>query len=178
MTTNRAFGLAAVLAAAMLAGCQAGPVQQGDAPALVTDDSAGYLDGLAARPEVTQDEAFAGLVLLLDGAAAEEPFEARVETLRQRGIVDRTWTFDPARTVTFGQAAYMLYQVFHERGLVGGATLMLLGPTQRYALREMQFQRLMGEGFVYQRITGMEYVAMLTRADAYIRTGRVPETLK
>ena len=164
----------------MLAGCQAGGlrVAGGEAAAVATDDSSRYLDELADTRAVSQDQAFAGVLMLLDGQAPAQSFEGRVQQLHARKVVGACWSFRPDKPLTKGQAAYMVYQMCRQKGLSGGLTLTLTGPSQRYALRELQYQRLMGQGVFYNKVSGMEFVALLTRADAFLRTGQVPETLK
>lgn len=162
--------------AMIVAGCATTPtVQHGQAEALATDDSAAYIDQLYAKPNVSQDEAFAGVMMLLDGDAPAQDFATRVHALADRGLVGPGWTFDPERPLTNGEAAYMIYQAGE---FEGGVTLMLTGPSQRYCLREMQYQGLMNDGAFYSEITGMEFAGLLTRAEAYIRTGDVPDVLK
>lgn len=164
------------VAGALLAGCATEPqIRQGDVSAMATDDSAGYIDRLYSQDRVSQDEAFAGMLLMLDGAAPQQDFAARVRALADRDVVDPAWTFDPDAPLTKGQAAYMAYQA---GGFPGGLTLTLVGPTQRYALRELQYQGIMSNGVFYTDVTGMEYAGLLTRTDAYRRTGDVPEVLK
>ena len=56
-------------------------------------------------------------------------------------------------------------------------TLQLTGPSQRYCLRELQYRRIIGPGFILSKVSGMELVAVLARADAIRTTGEVPEVL-
>ena len=52
-------------------------------------------------------------------------------------------------------------------------SLALTGPSQRYCLRELQYRGLMAPGIWYNDVTGMEYLAILTRADELRQTGKV-----
>ena len=68
--------------------------------------------------------------------------------------------------------------VYQACGLKGGLTLTLTGPSQRYCLKELQYLGLMSEGQVYNGVTGMEYVAILSRADELRQTGQVSDVMK
>ena len=70
--------------------------------------------------------------------------------------------------------AYMIHQACRApRGVV----LTLTGPSQRYCLRELQYLGMMSQGFPTTTVTGMEFVAVLTRAEEYRRTGKLPEVM-
>ena len=69
----------------------------------------------------------------------------------------------------------MVYQACH---MTGGLTLTLFGPSQRYCLKELQYRGLMTEGPSYNMVTGMEYVAILARADELRQTGKVSAVMK
>lgn len=168
-------GTAVLLAAVLSAGCE-GPIGtvegKGSPPALPPgEDSAAYLDRLSEQSTVSENDAMRGLLLLLDGKDEATSFEQRREMLAQRGIVSGDWTFQKDRPVTRGKFAYMVYRAI---GLPGGVILTLTGPSQRYCLREMVYHRFMAEGALLAPVTGMECVEVLTRAEAYRRTGQPP----
>jgi len=165
----------AVLALVALGGCggQAGIVSSG--PALSEgEDSAAYLDRLSSQQTVSEDDAMRGVLMLMDGKDAAGSFEQRVERLRQHGVVGERWDFQADRPLTRGRMAYMVHQACK---LPGGVVLTLTGPSERYCLRELQYRGFVAPGAYYNPVSGMEFVAVLTRADAYLETGEVPETL-
>jgi hypothetical protein len=59
----------------------------------------------------------------------------------------------------------------------GGVILTLSGPSQRYCLRELQFRGFVSPGLPYTPVGGMEFVAVLNRAEVYRRTGEAPQVL-
>jgi len=174
MTTTGA--LAAAILAAALAGCSTGPMRVVGAEASLPakEASPGFLDRVAAGPNVSENDAMRGLMMLLDGQDTAETFGQRVEKLLGRDVIDSTWDYDAARPITRGKLAYMIYQAC---GTPGGVMLTLTGPSQRYCLRELQYQGMMGPGTQAGAVTGMEFVAVLNRADTYMRTGEVPEII-
>ena len=60
----------------------------------------------------------------------------------------------------------------------GGVVLMLTGPSQRYCLRELQYLHMMAGGSFYEKVTGMEFVAVLSRGDIFLRTGELPDIME
>lgn len=154
------------LAAAILAGCAQGPRMTGAGVKFAeAEDSAAFLDRISSQPSVTENDAFRGILLLLDGKDSAATFADRVKALESRRIVNPAWTYSASRAITRGKLAYMVYQACK---MQGGLTLTLAGPTERYCLREMQFIRMFGPGAVYGDVSGMELVSVLNRADDYM----------
>ncbi len=138
-------------------------------------DSAAYLDAMSSRPSVTEAEALEGMLLVLGDQGRKRTFADAVEHLVGQGVVDPKWHHSAEREITKGRVAYMVYQVSKIRG---GLTLTLFGPSPRYCLKELQYRGLMSEGLTYTTVTGMEYVAILTRADEQRETGEVSDILR
>lgn len=138
------------------------------------ENSAAYLDRISSQANVSENDALRGILMLLDGDDKAQTFAQRVEILRGRSIVAQRWNCDASRPITRGRLAYMIYQSCN---MPGGVILTLAGPTQRYCLRELQWRQMMRTGLGQTPVAGMEFVSVLTRADAYIRTGKVPDKL-
>jgi hypothetical protein len=116
-----------------------------------------------------------GVLLLTDGEDKATNFNQRIKILTEQGIVPREWDYDAERAITYGRLAYMIYRTCNLRG---GVTLTLLGPSQWYALRELQYQRFIAPGALYSKVPGMEFVAVIGRSDTYLESGEVPEVLQ
>lgn len=160
----------------VLVGCDApmGTVAGKGSPVALPaeEDSAAYLDRLSSQNTVSENDAMRGVLLLLDGKDEASSFEQRREKLAERGVVSGTWNFQKDRPITRGKFAYMIFQATK---LPGGLILTVGGPNQRYCLRELTYRQFMAQGFILAPVTGMEYVGVLTRADTYVRTGKLPE---
>ena len=165
-----------LVAAGMLAaGCgQGGQVRPAQAELPGQETSPAFLDRVASTPTVTENDALRGVLMLLDGKDDSESFAQRAEALKARRIVDPAWDFAADRAMTKGRLAYMLYLACK---VPGGLTLTLTGPSQRYCLRELQFIGMMSSGATYADVTGLEFVAAITRADTYIQTGELPDLM-
>ena len=116
-----------------------------------------------------------GILMLQDAQDETTSFRQRVSLLQDRNVVPGSWDLDPQAPITRGKLAYMIYQSCKMRG---GVILTLSGPSQRYCLRELQYRKMMPRGVFYLPVTGMEFVGIVAKADAYGRTGRFPETLE
>jgi len=163
----------AAIAAGGLAGCGAAGtrIANTDAALPANEDSAAFLDRISSQVNVSENDALRGILMLLDGQDQAGTFGQRVEKLAGREVVPASWDFDAARPITRGRLAYMIYQAAK---IPGGVTLRLIGPTERYCLRELQYRRMMTRGAPYTPVSGMEFVAVLTRAEMYVRTGKFP----
>jgi hypothetical protein len=160
---------------ACAAGCSSGRIVSGQASLPKDETSAAFLDRAASQRDVTEDDALRGMILLLEEKDDCADFQARVKKLSERGIVWPQWDFVADRPITKGRLAYMVCQACKVQG---GLTFTLLGPSERYCLRELQYQKFMVGGLLNTPVSGMEFVAILGRADEYMRTGRVPEVLR
>ena len=165
--------LLAVVAAGVVIGCTGPHMKVAAAAATLpaNEDSAAFLDRMSSLDTVSENDAMRGIILLLDGKDTAGSFEKRVNILTEKNIVAAGWDFAAHRPITRGKFAYMIYQTSK---IPGGIILTLTGPSQRYCLRELQYHQVMAPGFLFAPVTGMEFVAVLTRADEYIRTGNLP----
>jgi len=160
----------------LLAGCQAGgSIAAGESTLPPGEDSAAFFDRLSSQENVSENDAVRGLLYFVDGKDEAESFTQRVESLRGRGLVSDAWSFDADRPLTRGKLAYMIYQACD---IPGGVTLLLTGPSQRYCLRELQYQGFVPPGSGWGPVSGIEYVSVLSRAAAYQETGEIPVTMK
>ena len=119
------------------------------------------LNDTVTSDTVTENEALRGVVMLRDGEDKAWRFSQRVDNAIEAKLASAVWDYDGKRAITRGKAAYMVYQAI---GHPGGLTLMVVGPTQRYALREMVFHGVMAPGALKDEISGEEFAAVLVRA--------------
>ena len=137
--------------------------------AIEQEDSAGYLDRTGSlKGCVNENDAMRGILLLLDGEDKCANFTERVNKLADRGIVDKSWAFDAAKPLTRGKMAYMVCQ---SCDIDGGVIMTIMGPSTRYCLRELRYKGIVVKPYIFGEVTGLEFVAVLSRADNYISTG-------
>ncbi|HHH75560.1 MAG TPA: hypothetical protein ENL03_00880 [Phycisphaerae bacterium] len=170
-TLTLALGLAVL--SASLVGCGTGQIQSPQA-VLPQEESPGLVDRLSSLETVDENTALRAVLMLVDGKDDCKTFSERIEKLKDRKLVDPKWDFDADKPITRGKLAYM---VFTGCGINGGVTLALFGPSQRYCLRELKYKGIIISGDQAGAVSGMETIAILSRADAYMETGEIPETL-
>lgn len=157
-----------------LAGCTAseGTITGGQATLAANENSAAFLDRVSSQDRVSENDAMRGILMVLEGRDTAQTFGQRVQALRDKGILPAGADLEAGRAVTRGRLAYMICQACKIRG---GIMLRVAGPSQRYCLRELQDRNMMREGFAQTPVNGMEFVEALTRAEAYRRTGKIPD---
>lgn len=171
--------LAALMAAAGGCAAPAGQIAGAETKLPADQTQPAFLDRVAEQGTVTENDATAGVLMVL-GEDASGAFSSRIQRLRELKAVDDSWSFDAARPLTKGRLAYMVYQVCRHQapmGMRGGLILELTGPSQRYCLKELQFRGIMSPGLPYTPVAGMEFVAVLNRAEVFRRTGEIPGVL-
>jgi hypothetical protein len=171
---NRLHKAILLFAAAGVVGCSQGKIENPSTTLPEKGSSAAALHRISNQKIVNQNDAMHALLLLAEGEDQAGTFQERVMKLRDLEIIDPSWNVDATKPVTRGQLAYMVYQV---TDVPGGLTLLLTGPSQRYCLRELQYNGMIGPGGLFSPITGMEMVAVLDRADAYMQDGQMPDVL-
>ncbi len=165
----------ALTAGMLLAGCEPPGITGAEAKLPEGEQSPGFLDRISSQETVSENDAMRGLLMLLSGQDEAQTFTQRVEDLQKRGVVSSSWSFQADRPITKGRLAYMIYQACK---IPGGVILTLAGPSQRYCLRELQYRGMMAQGTFYTSVSGMEYVAVLSRADTWLETGDIPAIIR
>lgn len=132
---------------------------------------------LAGAPLVTVDEAFRAILILADGQDTCKTFEERREKLESRGIARPGWKLNPEAIIDRGTLAYMTCKICH---IYGGVDMLVFGNLgvgdRRYAMRELIYEKIMDEGSAYWYVRGDEIVAVLAKADEFMRKTKVYES--
>ncbi len=160
-----------------LSGCRQGPrpIAGADSPLPGGEASAEFIDRVEGQVNVNQNDAFRGVLLLLESKDESKGFGERARKLIDRGIVPDSWELDALKPLRREQLAYMICKGVKADG---GVWHSLYGHTLRYCLQEMQHQGFIVQGLGNTPVSGSEFVAVLARADAYLQQGEIPEALK
>lgn len=159
----------ALLLAAALGGCRSAQVAQPLTEQLAGNDPQSRLafwHTLADRPVTSNDEAFHALLLLADDSDEAADYDARVALLKSRRMLSRSFDRPGNEAVRRGTLATAIARLLD---IKGGLTMRLVGPTPRYALRELQYLRLSPAGSPNQTVVGSELLALIGRAEDYRR---------
>jgi len=121
---------------------------------------------MADQPVTSNDQAFHGLLLYVDNKDDSTDYTARVEALKSRGMLAKGFN-EPAETaVARGTLAVAIVKILQ---IHGGLTMTILGPSPRYAVRELQFMNLYPPGGTYQTFSGNEFLGIIGRVEDYQR---------
>lgn len=124
---------------------------------------------LQKQPMVTTAEAYRVMLILADGDDNYDSFEARQQTLEERGIARPQWGLSRDACIDKGSVAYMVCKILKVRGGVNFALFGQIGiGDRRYALRELAHMDLMPQTASYRYITGGELVDLTLKADRYM----------
>ncbi len=163
--------LTAVLLAGAAGCANNGTITDGEATLPENENSAAYLDRISTVSHVSENDAARAVLLLGEEKDTTATFAERVSKLVDRRALDPSWDHAAGRPITRGRLAYMVFQAID---MPGGVIVTLAGPSQRYCLRELKYRRMMVQGPARETVSGMELVAVLTRAAIYRQTGQVP----
>ncbi|MDP6633947.1 MAG: hypothetical protein QGG42_03540 [Phycisphaerae bacterium] len=167
------FLIAGLTAVAALGGCAPSQLTVADENATLPkgENSAAFLDRMSSLDTVTQNDAMRGL-LMLEGGDKTDTFKQKVDLLIDKKIISPTGSYNASHELSRGQLARMICCACK---LSGGLVLRLTGPSERYCLRELQYRKMMIDGSVSAKVSGMEFASVLTRAEIYKRTRRFPD---
>jgi hypothetical protein len=121
---------------------------------------------LPTRSAVSNDEGFHGLLLLADGVDESGSYQRRVELLKSRGWLRAGFDEPGDLAMQRGTLAAAICGILEIRG---GVMMRLLGPTPRYATRELAAMGMIPAGSSeLQAITGLEYMGVISKAQDYL----------
>ena len=162
--------LALLLLNVFTMGCRSAKVAEPLTDKLAGNDSATQLEFwhiLADRPVTSNDEAFHGLLLFIDGADNSEDYAARIEQLSARQMLPSGFDEPGDEAVKRGTVAVAFTRVLK---IKGGISMQLFGPTPRYASRELQYMKLFPQGSPHQTFSGREFLGVIGRIEDHQRT--------
>lgn len=167
--------LISMWACGALAGCTMAKVdkpltreQAGNDPGVQMD----FWHGLAEHRLTSNDEAFHGLLLTLDGKDDAEDYAGRVRVLTERKMLPAGFDRPGEMAVERGTLAVAIVRVLKVRG---GLTMQLVGPTPRYATRELEFLGVYPPSSPNQTFSGTEFVGIVGRVEDYQRVTPVTD---
>ena len=168
-----AAGLAAVaLAATLLCGCQTSHVAQPLTAKLSGNDPDTQLEfwhTLAERHVASNDEAFHGLLLYLDGKDDSANYAARVSALKSRKMLPANFNAPADNGVQRGVLAVAIVQALQIKGgwVMHVTHLFSNTPPARYALRELEFEGVYPPSSDFQTFSGTEFVGIIGKMEDY-----------
>lgn len=130
------------------------------------DAQMAFLHSLPAQRAVSNDEGLHALFTIADETDRMRTYEERVAEAKRRNWLSADFD-EPANLAmsrgTLSRALVVLCEI------EGGVMMRLLGPVDRYALRELAALGIMsGDSTVNQPISGLEFLGVLGKAQDYV----------
>lgn len=149
----------------LMSGCASVPAGKSVVSVLPVDASeVEFWHTLQTRPIATNDDAFHGLLLYVDGGDATSSYEARMSLLKQRGMLPRDFDGLADQAIERGTLAVALVKMLDFKG---GLTMRLFGASPRYAMRELMYRRIYPESSERQLFSGAELLGIIGRMEDY-----------
>lgn len=114
----------------------------------------------------SNDEAFHGFLLFIDGKDESVDYAARVESLKSRGLLAADFAGEPNAAATRGDLAVIVANMIKVKG---GMMSTFFPHSPRYAMRELQYSGLFPPGSPWQSFTGGQFVSIIGRLEDYTR---------
>jgi hypothetical protein len=156
----------------LASGCQTARVDRPLTRELAGNDANEQLEfwhRLADQRVTSNDDAFHGLLLFLDGDDPATDYDGRVRALRSRRLLPKGFNQPAEQAVQRGTLAVGILKALD---IKGGLTLRLLGPTPRYAVRELVFMELYPPSSPNQTFSGAEFLGIIGKVEDHQRQER------
>ncbi|MFM1935429.1 MAG: hypothetical protein RI990_388 [Planctomycetota bacterium] len=128
-----------------------------------------FLDALNQQTVVTNDDALHALIAFADGADLSSTYAGRVEVAKRKQWIDASWDRPGDESAQVGWMAVAGVRILDVKG---GLSLRLLGPTPRYATKELVFMDILPLRTENQSLSGREFVDYVNRLGRVQRSGR------
>ena len=158
-----------LLCSCLAAGCQSAKVAEPLTAKLAGNEPEAQLEfwhTLAQRSLTSNDEAFHGLLLFLDGADPATDYAGRVRALRARNLLPKNFDQPADQAVQRGVLATAIVRALDIRG---GLMQRLTNDHPRYAVRELMYMDLYPPSSPQQTFSGTEYLGIIGRVEDYQR---------
>jgi hypothetical protein len=125
-----------------------------------------FWDRLTEQSVTSNDDAFHGLLMFLDGDDPADDYAGRVRALKSRKMIPRGFNHPAEQAVDRGTLAVAILKALN---IKGGLTLRVFGPTPRYAVRELVFMELYPPSSPNQTFSGTEFLGIIGKLEDYQR---------
>lgn len=167
------------MALACLGGCGRTSIRDPLASSIASPDGAEideieFWHTLPTRTVVANGDALLGLLFLATGGSdpdtpvgdlVGEDYAQRIAYAKKRGWLAEDFNEAPDLAVRRGVVARALADICRVKG---GVMMQLLGPTERYSARELEYLGIMPPGSTNQVVAGGEFIGLISQAQDYV----------
>src|SRR5262245_44616622 len=119
-----------------------------------------WWQALESTPLLSNHDALHGLLLLADGKDERTSFAGRMEEAHARGWIDADDALVANEPATIGWVSVAICELLD---LEGGATMGVLGRSERYCTRELVFAEILPKRSPWQALRGIEFLDLAGR---------------
>lgn len=151
----------------MLTGCQSAHVAHPLTEPLAgngADAQMEFWHTLADRHVTSNDEAFHGVLLYLDGKDDSRNYDGRVANLQGRKMLAGNFRGGPDDALDRGTLAVIIVKALK---IKGGWAMHVFGPTARYSVRELQDMNLYTPSSPNQTFSGSEFLGIIGKLEDF-----------
>ena len=112
---------------------------------------------------------------LVVGDQALGEFDELLKELHDRNIAFKTWSYGENDKLRKGTLAVMLVMALK---IEGGASMRIFGVSERYALRELNYSKILNGRYVDQYVSGRELIDVMQRARIFKTEGSLDSIRK
>ncbi len=164
-TPTRRLSLLLIASLPWFAGCRATTPALASRPAPPPRENALLVAHIGDEPFLTAESGYRAVYALWrDGAAFDGDFAALAGELESNQIIDPRWEYSPEQFLDRASVGYMFCRAMGIEGLNWSISGM-----GRYAWRELIYRRIARPSGELGLLTGGEFLALLSRAEEYLR---------
>jgi hypothetical protein len=119
-----------------------------------------HAESLESAALVTNNDMLHGFLVFASGEDRWTTYAQRVVDARSLGWIPEDWGEPANESATVGRMASIAAHIVEIRG---GLSFLILGPTPRYALRELIYQDILPPRTENQSLSGLEFTDFLNR---------------
>jgi hypothetical protein len=128
------------------------------------DSQMNFWHELADRPVTCNDDAFHALLLYADGHDNSKTYDDRVSALKTKGFLPGSFSEPANMAIKRGVLAVAIVKM---EKIKGGWVMRVFGPTQRYAVKELEYMGIYPISSPQQTFSGAEFVGIMGKLDDY-----------
>ena len=170
--SGRQFAASAITAVLCMLGVMCGGCQSAHVTESVTakykgndtDAQLNFWHELADRRLTSNDDAFHGILLDMNGHDNSADYAGRVAELKQRGLLPESFSKPADVAIERGTLAFVIVKILN---IHGGWVMHVFGDTPRYAVRELVYDDIFPPSSPQQTFSGAEFVGVIGKVDDY-----------
>ena len=151
-----------------LTGCQSAQVTTSLTDQYAGNDMASQMNfwhSLNNKKLICNNDALHGVMLFYNEKDPAQNYDDRVSKFKADGFLPSNFAGAPNDAITRGQLASILAKMLKVKG---GVMMRLVGPTPRYALKELISLNIFSESSTQQILNGAQFIEIIGRSEDHL----------